>query len=61
MPASLVVEDSAILKFVNVRDEQRHSPETMTEDCLLQLMSPITDVFIVCWPFVTATHPLTTP
>ena len=29
MRASLVVEDSAILKFVNVRAEQRCSPETL--------------------------------
>ena len=32
MPACLVVEDSAILKFVDVRDEQRRSSETLTED-----------------------------
>jgi hypothetical protein len=48
MPASLVVEDSAILKFVNLRAEQRCSPETLDEDCLQQLMTQMTDVFVVC-------------
>jgi hypothetical protein len=31
MPSSLVVEDSAILKFVDVKAEQRCSPETAAD------------------------------